>query len=293
MFIKPRQFPHPVLSDFSDDLVGCDFQASLLPSVTSSTYNFNASFITSCSDLQSLIAAGKGCYAVHIECAKTRYRTLHKSHAEVFSFSIPAARLDGTVELSSFILAEDNIDGYTSRFFHSDYAGANFRIMRGDILAVAENKSFEADKQIEEIKNIPSIFSIQPNKNEEAPPLDVGLGTHKIVIFLSEDNFSRYQLLKGNRDMSPLFFQMLIMPALVFVLEILKKKTDEVEDFDDKRWYKVLSKKLAEAGYKITDLDDNPDSSVQIAQKLVGEPLRLSLKALEDISTGYSVEGDE
>jgi|SRR5208283_516334 len=293
MFIKPRQFPHPVLSDFSDDLVGCDFQASLLPSVTSSTYNFNASFITSCSDLQSLINTGKACYAVHIECAKTRYRTLHKSDAGVFSFSIPAARLDGTVELSCFILAEDNIDGYSSSFFHSDYAGASFRIMQGDILAVAENKSFEADKQIEEIKNIPSIFSIQPNKNEEAPPLDVGLGTHKIVIFLSEDNFSRYQLLKGNRDMSPIFFQMLIMPALVFVLEILKKKPEDVEDFDDKRWYKVLSKKLAEAGYKITELDDNPDSSVQIAQKLVGEPLPLSLKALEDISTGYSVEGDE
>lgn len=293
MFIKPRQFPHPVLSDFSDDLVGCDFQASLLPSVTSSTYNFNASFMTSCSDLQSLINEGKACYAVHIECAKTRYRTLQKSHVDVFSFSIPAAKLDGTVELSSFILADDNIDGYSSKFFHADYAGASFRVMRGDILAVAENKSFEADKQIEEITNIPSIFSIQPNKTEEAPPLDVGLGTHKIVIFLSESNFSSYQLLKSNKDLSPIFFQMLIMPALVFVLEIFKKKTDEVEDFDDKRWYKVLSKKLAEAGYKITELDDNPDSSVQIAQKLVGEPLPLSFKALEDISTGYSVEGDE
>lgn len=293
MFIKPRQFPHPVLSDFSDDMVGCDFQASLLPSVTSSTYNFNASFMTSCSDLQELITDGKACYAVHIECAKTRFRALHKSHVDVFSFSIPAARLDGTVELSSFILAEDNIDGYSSRFFHEDYAGSSFRIMRGDILAVAENKSFEADKQIEEIKNIPSIFSIQPNRTEDAPPLDVYMVSHKIVIFLSDDNFSRYQLLKSNRDISPIFFQMLIMPALVLVLEILRKQTGEAEEFDDKRWYKVLSKKLAEKGYKITDLDDSSDSSVLIAQRLVGEPLPLSFKALEDISTGYSVEGDE
>jgi hypothetical protein len=123
MQVKPRSYPHPVLSYFSDDIVGSQFQSTVKITGTKTTYVFDVVSKTSNQDLSKLVESGGAQYAVHVECALTRYRSLFASGAERFRFEIPATVIDGRVEVSSFILALEDLARYSNSGFHSDYGG--------------------------------------------------------------------------------------------------------------------------------------------------------------------------
>ncbi|UUZ81518.1 hypothetical protein LJK88_43980 [Paenibacillus sp. P26] len=55
MQINYRQYPHPVLSYFADDVIDSDFQASIKSSKTQNTYIFEAQCITSSNGISQLI----------------------------------------------------------------------------------------------------------------------------------------------------------------------------------------------------------------------------------------------
>lgn len=128
MRVKPRSYPHPVLSTFGDDIVGSQFQVTVAVTGTKTTYVIDVRAKTSNSELASLIAKGQAQYAVHLECPLTRYRALFSSANEQFSFEVPAADIDGSVEVCSFILATKDLAGYVSKGFHADYKGLSFSV---------------------------------------------------------------------------------------------------------------------------------------------------------------------
>src|SRR5687768_15032583 len=99
MQVRPRAYPHPVLSYFSDDVVGAEFQSTVSVKGTRTAYLFAVTAKTSSRDLVALIEAGRAQYAIHVECASTRYRSIFANSAERFSFQIPASELDGRVEV--------------------------------------------------------------------------------------------------------------------------------------------------------------------------------------------------
>src|SRR5207248_768657 len=123
---------HPVLSTFGDDIVGSQFQVTVAVTGTKTAYVVDVRAKTSNSELVSLIAKGQAQYAVHLECPATRYRTLFSSADEQFSFEVPAADVDGSVEVCAFILATQDLAGYVSKGFHPDYKGLSFSVRAAD-----------------------------------------------------------------------------------------------------------------------------------------------------------------
>src|SRR5205823_5190425 len=109
MLVKPRLYPHPVLSPFGDDITDAEFQATLAVAGTKTSYVVKVTARTSNKDLRSLIGSRKARYAVHLECSATRYRALFASDQESFEFEIPASLIDGRVEVCSFILSTRNL----------------------------------------------------------------------------------------------------------------------------------------------------------------------------------------
>src|SRR3954452_9823142 len=105
MQIKPRSYPHPVLSHFGDDILATVFMPVVPVKGAKNAYVFDAIFKTNNEDLLSLVEQKKAQYAVHVECNQTRYRSIFTGTDERFSFEIPASMLDGRVEVCSFILA--------------------------------------------------------------------------------------------------------------------------------------------------------------------------------------------
>lgn len=280
MLISPRQFPHPVLSFFSDDFIDCEYQCAVKTSTTGTTFNFDVVAITSSKDLNHLLSNGKACHAIHVDCSSTRYREAFKSNMKKFSFHVDSKYINGRVQVSRFIVAEQDIPEYSNTNFHGDYNGVSFNIKKGDILALNETFTFDADKEIDPLKSIPSIFSVRVNKVENPPPIDIEL-SNKINVYLSESNYRKFKMLNQIQSLRPVVSQFILIPALVMVLDTLKNSQSiDLLQLEDLRWYRVLQKKLVEYGVDISD-GTWPESSVILSQKLIGEPITKSLEAIE------------
>jgi len=284
MRVKPRSYPHPVLSTFGDDIVGSQLQITVAVKGTKSAYVVDVRAKTSNADLAALIGSGDAQYAVHVECPLTRFRALFSSATEQFTFEIPSSDVDGSVEVCSFVLATKDIGSYSDKGFHPDYKGVKFTVRPGDTLAVYADQSFEAEKKIDPLRKIPSIFVVIQADDPDAPPMDLNLMTNKVTVSLSKPNYEAYQALRNDQNLHSVLNAMVIIPALVAVLEAVKKAaadSDELATLRSRRWFGVLARRLKEVGVD-PELPSSfgAHSTPALANKLIGQPLNESLSTL-------------
>lgn len=282
MKVSTRYYPHPVLSNFSDDITGSSFEveADIKPT-NGVNYTFNIKCELKNEDLWNYIDQGLACFTIHVECSSTRMREVFKSYTNEFSFDILADRLNGKVEVCAFILADKDIHNYFNSMFHDDYSGISFEVVKGDVLAVATGKRFDADKEKDDLKSIPSIFTVGKNEEHDAPPLDIDFGqTNKIVLKLSKKNFEYYGQLAKNSDLGKIVASMILVPALVALLEQIKSSDFDYEQYESCKWFKSIERRLMSLGIDIKENNDFQDSTIVVAQKIVGDPLDGSLKDL-------------
>jgi hypothetical protein len=283
MQVKPRSYPHPVLSDFSDDIVGSQFQSTVAVKGTKTAYVFDITLKTSNGDLVKAIADGRAEYAVHVECAVTRYRALFTSSAEQLRFEIPSSSIDGRVEVCSFILAADDLPKYVNKGFNPDYQSLAFSVRKGDTLATAPEHNFIAEKKIDPLRRIPSIFVVVPNEADDAPAMDIDTDGHKVRVSLSRPNFEAYTYLRQAQPLHSSLNSMIIVPALVAVLEGVRRAAATAEGLatlESRRWYTTVARRLKELGVNPSNPDSFAESSPALAHKMIGEPLTDGLKSL-------------
>lgn len=285
MQIRPRSYPHPVLAHFSDDIVNSVFQPVVTVKGNKNAYAFDAIFKTNNTDLLDLIAQEKAQYAVHVECTQTRYRDVFKSKTEKLSFEVPAAMLDGRVEVTSFILASKAIDNYRNDNFHPDYANLTFRVRKADTLAVGQDREFTAEKKSDPLRKVPSIFSIVPSDDPGATGMDVDTTGSKVRVILSRPNFDAYASLKSDQSLHPMLSAAVIVPALVTTIDEIRRAAAEgnIDSYADRRWYPVVARRLREIGIHPEDQETFVETSLRIAHELVGQPLSASLERLKTI----------
>lgn len=285
MQIKPRSYPHPVLSHFGDDILNSVFMPVVKVKGAKNAYVFEAIFKTNNADLLHLIEQKKAQYAVHVECNQTRYRSIFTNSAVNFSFEIPASMLDGRVEVCSFILAARPLDKYKNGDFHPDYAKLSFRVRRGDTLAVGHDHEFPADKKNDPLRKVSSIFSIVKSNDPQAIGMDIDLSGLKIRVTLSEANFNAYMFLRQSQPLHAVLSASIIVPALVDVIEKVRCAAMEnaTGQFVDRRWYMVLSRKLRDISIDPENPDSFVDSSLKIAQVVLGHPISASLEGLRSM----------
>lgn len=282
MKVRPRKFPHPVLSPFSDDLPDCGFQATVLDiKPDGADYLISVCVKTSSARLEKLIREGRARYACHVECAATKFRTVKLSEKEEFAFTVPADSLEGKTELCFFVVAVKDIDNYNSPEFHPDYENLSFRIKRGDILAVDDAKTFIAEKEVDPLKKIPSIFTAALNTEEGARAVTLDITGHKVVIRLPKEDYRKYTALSLDPRLHPVLGAVLVVPALIHLLNEIKNGS--CSDMDDHRWYRVLAKRLKKEGIDLDRPENWPEhlSPLELAQRLIGYPVSVALGALE------------
>lgn len=290
MKINERLYPHPVQAHFSDDLIDCLFQVTNNINPAKHAYKLSVTAKTSSRDLCALIENNKAQYAIHIECAATRYRRLITSFQPNFYEEIPAEKLDGKVELCSLIVATEEIARYKNANFHPDYGATTFLVKKGDVLAVGQDSHFDAIKEVDPLQNISSIFKVRVNRGLESLVTD--LQGDNIVVYLSQQNFDAYSELKMNQDFNTILASMIILPSLIQALETIKVELDGDDDsISERRWFRVINRKLKDNGYNPDESDTwQSESTLVMAQKLIGDPLSLALKAMRELEYDSSSE---
>ncbi len=280
MKISLRNFPHPVLRHSTDDYRQSTFDVELFVEPKGDDYIVQGNFVLNCIELESLIKEHKASYVIHLECKATRYRNVRKTRDSTLKWPIPCSLLNERVEVCVLMTADDDVVGYCSKDFHEDFQGIAFDIMRGSILAVGYQGSFDADQEMDTLITPSSIFSVVQNKREDPFPIEVDLNTEKIQILLSPDNFTKYRLLYNDSQWKHVLASILVFPILVHVLEKIAADSGELLSFEDNRWYRSLQKKLKEDGLE-RSLDDG-FSAVSLANQIIGDVVSSSLIDIEN-----------
>lgn len=182
--------------------------------------------------------------------------------------------------------------GYTSDEFHADYAGMKFNIEAGCIIAVGDQANFDVYKEVDDIANLPSIFSITKNPSPEIKEMLVEYGSNKIIVKLPFYDFPTYKQLNKDANNIPILNALTIIPALTYVLgEVKMIETEERPEYACYSWYRTIRKVL----YKTFEIDIesaefNDCNLLELAQKLINSPIP---EAFNVLLGGEESDGDE
>ena len=98
-------------------------------------------------------------------------------------------------------------------------------------------------KDTEELAKIPSIFTICKYAADTDESMKIDIDGDKIAIVLSDNSFQNYKMLINMPSLLPVFHAMVIVPALIFTFETLRR--EGTEEYENRRWYMAIRKTLA------------------------------------------------
>lgn len=297
MRLSQRHFPHPVLSDFSDDMPGKTFSYDLQikPTADGTAYTFYVEFLLTSRALNELVDTRRASFALHVECPATRFRRLWETNEPRLELTIDLDQLDGEVQINGLVLAAQNLDDYNSKEFNPDYAGHAFHVRQGDILALAKPRRFYPNK----LDARPSIFALSRSQVANAPEITYGLGQDLIVIEVPEALMKTYANLEKYQEHRPVLNSITAFPVLVSVLHTLQRRDEQdPNEFDElhepyrnHRWYQVLGAALSKMGIKDWFIDDPVSTANELLDFVVGK----AFSALEEqeLSRGQELGSDD
>lgn len=293
MKVKARNFPHPVLNPVTDDFQNGYFKGEITEQTQENeSLEFNIHIDLQNPGLQNLIEKKKASFNVHFECIPTMQRFTFSKFQTDFKVSIEKELLNKKVDVNFFILADENFEDYTNADAHPDYAGVNFKIQKGDILAFGESQTIYIEKQ--PISKTNSIFKVSKATSSDAPSISIDLCGNQLEITVPEISYEKVGRLQAyGDDCNKILISMLYLPALIdtlFNIQDLAKTEDyDLEELSNLDWYRTLDKKLKNMGYNIAEL--HPYEITSIAYDLLNSSPEAPLISLENII--YNSEEDE
>lgn len=272
MRLSERSYPHPVLGN-KDDVEDVAFQVTFDVVPDKSNYYVTVTPQCSSSTLKKMINKGTAVYVLHVECSNTLFRRAYDFAASPHTVTIPANQLNAKVELNAMIRAKKDVPAYRIDNAHEDYGDARFDVKAGDILAVAEGQTFDADTTHDSLKKISSIMQVEESPKDGDHPMEVDpFSTNKIRILLCKQDFTRYKNLKHIPALSSHLTTTLVLPVLLQALHLVRDDESGVQHLG---WYSNLKKRIEAIGL------ENESEDLIIAQHLLDMPIRRALSSAE------------
>lgn len=284
MDIRNRLFPYPVLCEDTDDYVEGDFYVEtklLEQNINNILVQFNMHLDNP--GLQNLINTGKAEFVIHMECSNTAFRTVIRSFSNTEKYRIMNSRVNGDISLLGMVVSKEKIENYTNFLLNEDYEGITLNIDKASILAYDNMDPIHIAKNYEELAEKESIFSvvkeIRMDQNERKP-IWYAIDNDRIKIMVDEEVYASYIRYRGNNTMQPLMMSLLVMPALTYMMEVLRN--EGWEEYESNNWFVKMQK-----FYKINNLDfidDIIENEEKLISEVVQEMLQLPIsKALLNI----------
>ena len=302
MRIGNRNFPYPVLNanqELSGYRPNCLFRHSFdvndegSPIVEGDDLVLrNACYVLLDTYLRGLCAKGvlKGVFIV--DCSAGCFRRVYEVSDNPRDIRIPVNRLKGTVTVSCFLYAAEDIADFAPTQLLPMYDGLTFRIDKYDILAADDGVDFtiNIDESLDD--RTASIFTIVKKdtidgivKYENRP--------RNIVIQLPEKQYACYDNMKMHSAYNDISFAMIAIPVLAGCLSDIKAEMlsngeeDLLEALDRWNWLNsvLLSYKRATEG----DLDFETFVSIpayELAQIVLNGASCKGLSVFNDILVG-------
>lgn len=303
MVVKSRYYPYPVLAPGLPNYIdSSSFSCVVLASSNRKSVRVEMRPKICDEGLTALVEAGKAEVIAHIECPPTGYRRVVPLLPNDLTVEIiEAGLLDLSLDVSTFIVAKEQIDSFNSPTFHKDYEGLSFSIAKGGLLAVCQTVHNTINLVDERLGATPSAIVIAPDADRGAKGMRVVTDEDQITIYLPEEQFKDYKALDDSSSIGgsgPRFhdvlLSMVVVPALTQVLSMVQREPlDEagrrrLDGISDERWFGVVNKRVGElyesamGGGDLFTVNFDVHPPLEIAQKIAGDPMVFGFKKLTD-----------
>lgn len=296
MVIKYKMFPYPVLTDFTDDYVGSKFDVLIEEVIHGFDRKLYFSATLKNDGLMQLIKQGKAQFVYHLECSQTGFREVVQTNAKMQDYVLRHESVRGKLQICPFIVASEDITKYSNTAFHPDYDEITFDIEAGCVLAIGAPREMMIEPETDDLARIPSIFSIIRNLDSSVSYMTVETSRERIIIQLPIEDFTKYGLLDSGTMLPDVLNSMVIIPALVFALdEIKREKPEERYQFEEngRLWYTTIKKVLLDRfSCDIESQSFDDFNTIELAQRIINEPLHRALDSLTQLSDSQNGGGD-
>lgn len=293
MEISRRVFPYPVLSEFTNDYKSGFFRSEIDTENDGETLILRFKCSLENEMLSDMLRKKTVVIAHHIENPQTGYRRAVSVYDLDCQYFINKNDINGRLTISTFIVASDDVRNYTNNEFHEDYHGFMFDFDRGTIIAVADQYTINIEKNLLDILNRESIFSIVRNSDKSKSVIENDITNDKIIIKITEDDYSNLSNIKSIPSLQSTINSIFVIPVLVDVMHRIVNTSPEERDinYGMLAWYRVIRKAL-KTNFNI-DIDEEHVENFRIlslSQKLVGSPISNTLSVLSDNYTSTNSE---
>lgn len=267
------RFPHPVLSEYSNDYLSGLFSIDVEIVERRSSGNVSIKYkVTLESDgINDLIKANLAKPVLYVICRRTYYNKIHELDLDGGQIDFTSGELFNSVTLRPVICASDKIESYSSEGVHEEYGNIQWNFEPADILAIGQE--FVIDVGLDKLAPMETIFNIVTNDEVPDGETRLVLDEEKIGIAANKKTRKGIEGLRSDSVGKNVLLNGVYLPV---VMQILSAIREDSSSFTDKRWFGVFSAKCV---HENIDLD-NPDIFVD-AQKLLKAPLNRLINSKE------------
>lgn len=272
-----NEFPHPILIDNGSDYIRCSFELSEPENIRIEGDNlcFDIKYNLESEGLNDLLREEKAKVIIKIYSPKTAYRDIFTfSNSSTLNIHVPKNNIAEKIEILGSIIANQQIEDFCLQEHNKDLFGtAYFEIRKADTLAMAKKIVIPLDAS--ELEGpVVSIFNISKNTDLNVslrPDFDDESG--KINIYLNTKTYDTYSILRvKSPELKRYLAAVIVFPVLIEALSIIKNENEEESVYVEKRWYRMINKKLED---KSINLEET--GITETANKLLGEIVQDSL----------------
>lgn len=278
MQLRSKYYTYPVISEDGEYYVDSLFETDVEKELIGYDIKFIFKVKLENKQLEQMLKDERVIIVHHIECPQTCYRTIIRTKEYNCEAVIQDSKLNGSVQICTFLIANEDIKKYSNDNFSSDYRGFKFDIDKGCVMAIGNQINFIINKIKDDLANTSSIFSVIPNLDSNIRNMHVDLTGAKIVISLPEEAFGIYRNMSSVLDVQQTMHSMIIVPALEYVFSELRDAKEQLYEFEDRRWYRSLCKACEKLGITINEQSLSNIDILFISQLLINNPIVDGLK---------------
>ena len=262
MSFRPRSYPHPVLSPFSNDYVGdAELSGKFDRLSEDGALVIKYDITLKSSRLNEFLALdGGAAMALDIYSKGSRWRKLYKEITNEGEIRIPEERIFGTVEVTPILLATKDVE-LEFAGINKEYSSSRFFVQDGDVLAHGHTYFLESDHHTSSNDGA-SLISVALSENLDPNEYEVGFSSDGIVVFAGTNVMRVTKAMRADQAFRPYLFMSLYKDAFVEAIDEILTHYKKQEE-PDSTWAKGLLAFVDSQGLSLDEIDDSDRNSIQ------------------------------
>lgn len=266
MKLNSQAYPYPVLT--SEEGSGADYRDSAFqcslgvvgPIDENQKFRLEYSFLLSNNEISTLIENDEASFALEISCTETLKREI-KFLQRFGELELDASELYGKVSFTPVIVVRKQGLKFTSVDLNEEFAGANFTLNMGDIIAIDDPWL----KYIE-FNNLAFDTLVRVETEDGLAPLEYRIDPSPsfVTIWMGKELRELWNKIRADKNHKPALMMSIYKDVIYMAVEDLIKNSDA----DSQQWAKSLQRTLLELDISLPE-DCDFNTINMIAQKLV------------------------